>query len=59
MLDDIIKDRLKKERSYPARVKRTHTVFEVLKSFSSFSKSKKKVFIVGTKGKVYPEREFV
>ncbi|OGY67569.1 MAG: lysine--tRNA ligase [Candidatus Harrisonbacteria bacterium RIFCSPLOWO2_02_FULL_41_13b] len=47
MLDDIIKDRLKKERSYPARVKRTHTVFEVLKSFSSFSKSKKKVFIVG------------
>ena len=47
MLDDIIKDRLKKERSYPARVQRTHTVFEVLKNFSALSKSKKKVFIVG------------
>lgn len=47
MLKDIIKERLKKERNYPARVKRTHTIAEVLKNFGSFSKFKKKVFIAG------------
>jgi lysyl-tRNA synthetase class 2 len=55
MLEDIIKQHkrkleLLKEKGidpYPARTKRTHTIFEVLKNFNDFYKNKKKVFITG------------
>ncbi len=55
MLEDIIKERQKKldllkasgVDPYPARVKRDRSIAEVLKSFSAFSKLKKKVSISG------------
>ncbi|MEK9186146.1 MAG: OB-fold nucleic acid binding domain-containing protein, partial [Patescibacteria group bacterium] len=49
MLEDIIKERLKKRRPehYPARVQRAHSIDELIKNFSKFSKSKKVVFAVG------------
>ncbi len=55
MLEDIVKARKEKLEilrqagvdPYPATVRRTHSVAEVIKSFSSLSKSKKKVSLVG------------
>ncbi|MBI3589134.1 MAG: lysine--tRNA ligase [Candidatus Liptonbacteria bacterium] len=55
MLEDLIQDRLKKLAKlkeakvdpYPARVKRTHLVSEARKNFSSLSRSKRKIFLVG------------
>jgi lysyl-tRNA synthetase class 2 len=55
MLEYIIKQHkrkleLLKEKGidpYPARTKRTHTIFEVLKNFNDFYKNKKKIFITG------------
>jgi lysyl-tRNA synthetase class 2 len=49
MLEDIIRERRKKYRpeSYPARVKRTYLIADVLKNFISLSKQKKSVGIAG------------
>ena len=55
MLDDIIKERLKKLEAlkkagrevYPARVKRTRLIAEVLEKFAALSKSREKVFLTG------------
>lgn len=55
MLEDLIKERLKKLEAlkkagydpYPARVTRTHQISEVLKSFPSLAKAKKKVSVTG------------
>lgn len=47
MLENIIQERLKKDRNYPAKVKRTHTIAEVLKNFSSFAKTKKRISVAG------------
>ena len=55
MLDDLIKERLKKREAlekagevvYPARVHRTHLVGEILKSFASIAKAKKNVTVLG------------
>ncbi|XOB42285.1 MAG: lysine--tRNA ligase [Candidatus Nealsonbacteria bacterium] len=53
--DDIRKNRLKKLKRirnfgflpYPAHTKRTHKIAEVLKSFTSFVRSKKEIVLVG------------
>lgn len=49
MLDDIVKERLKKRRPehYPARVKRSHLIADAVKNFNSLAKSKKTVNVVG------------
>ncbi len=55
MLEDIIKEREKKLdklveaglNPYPAKVKRTHLIGDVLINFQSFSKNRKKFFICG------------
>ena len=47
MLEDIIQDRLKKKRAYPARVERTHLVSEVLNKFADLEKSGVKIAITG------------
>ena len=55
MLEEIIKERQKKREAliktgvnpYPAKVKRTSSISEALKNFSSLSRLKKKVFLVG------------
>jgi lysyl-tRNA synthetase class 2 len=55
MLEDIVKARKEKlselrtkgENPYPAKVKRTHSIYETLRSFAVLSKQKKKVFITG------------
>jgi len=54
MLEDIIKDKFKKleiyrkkANPYPARVKRTAEIGDVLGSFSRFEKSQKPIYIVG------------
>jgi len=55
MIEEIVKERLKKRDNfiknghsvYPARVKRTHKIGEVLDSFNSLSRSKKRVFVAG------------
>ncbi len=55
MLEDIIKERKKKLdklieaglNPYPAKVKRTHLIGDILTDFRSFSKNRKKFFICG------------
>src|SRR3989344_4924713 len=47
MLEDIIQERLKKQRHYPARVKRTHFISEVIDNFSSLEKQKKNLSLTG------------
>ncbi len=55
MLEDIIKERLKKKDnlteagydSYPASVKRTHTISELLADWKSYNNKKKKITLVG------------
>ena len=55
MLDDIIKERIKKLRElkklgvnpYPEKANRQFTIGEVLNNFSSWSKTKKKISLVG------------
>jgi len=55
MLEDILKERRKKKETleklgydlYPARVKRTHAVGDVLDSFNALAKGKKKITIAG------------
>jgi len=55
MLEEIIKDRKKKIANlieagvnpYPAKVKRSHTIREILNNFGSFVRQRKKFFIVG------------
>lgn len=47
MLEDIIKERLKKRRDYPARVKRTHPIAQLLKNFGIFARKKNKIFVAG------------
>lgn len=47
MLEDIIQERLKKQRHYPARVKRTHNIGDVIKNFNAFAKQKKNLFLTG------------
>ena len=55
MLDDIVKERKEKLKTlkeasinpYPAVSKRTHEIKEILDSFLSLEKSKKKISIVG------------
>ncbi len=55
MLDDLIKERIKKgerlkaegEVWFPATIKRTHRLEEILKNFSALNKQKKTVTVVG------------
>ena len=47
MLEDLIKERLKKKRNYPARVERTCSIEEILKDFDSLVKQKKAASVVG------------
>ncbi|MBU4348619.1 lysine--tRNA ligase [Patescibacteria group bacterium] len=55
MLEDLIKERLKKKENleeagvdcYPAKVKRSHRIIEVLKNFFFLFLIRKKIFIVG------------
>ena len=47
MLEDIIQERLKKQRHYPARVKRTYDIGDAIKNFSTFAKQKKNLFLTG------------
>src|SRR3989344_6700502 len=47
MLEDIIQERLKKQRHYPARVKRTHFISEAVDNFNSFGKQKKNLSLTG------------
>ena len=47
MLKDIIQERLKKQRHYPARVKRTHFISEAVDNFNSFGKQKKNLSLTG------------
>jgi len=47
MLKDIIQERLKKQRHYPARVKRTHFIGEAVDNFNSFGKQKKNLSLTG------------
>jgi len=55
IIDEIRKTRLKKLKAiekagflaYPAKTKRTHTIFEALKDFSKISRSKKEIILVG------------
>jgi len=55
MIDSLREERLKKldaikEKGfnpYPASVKRTHTIGEVIKNFAKLSSSRKKIFVVG------------
>jgi lysyl-tRNA synthetase class II len=55
MLEDIIKERLKKKDnltqagydSYPASVKRTHTISELLADWKKYNNKKKKITLVG------------
>ena len=54
-LEELRKIRLKKLEKikkalispYPQKVKRTHTILQVLKNFSKLKKSKKEIFLVG------------
>ena len=55
MIDEIINERIKKLKllreagidAYPARVKRSLSIYDALKNFSKLSKSKKKISIAG------------
>jgi lysyl-tRNA synthetase class 2 len=55
MIEQIKLERLKKRDNfikanyppYPSQVRRTHSIGEILASFSSFSRSKKKIFVTG------------
>lgn len=55
MLEDIIKERLKKKQAleklgynpYPAKITRTHLVAEAIKSFDTLAKNKKRISVAG------------